>query len=152
LGVAAAVIAIVLGVRVNHLNQQVNALQNPSALAQAEQTALDAPSTKQVQLTVPGGRRSAVPEGRVTVVLTKSGTGFVEAQGLSSLPGAETYQLWGIVGSQTISLGLLGSDPAVVPFTVNGDVPVEAFAITAENAGGVVQSSNQPVVAGEVTT
>jgi hypothetical protein len=31
-------------------------------------------------------------------------------------------------------------------------MPVEAFAITAERSGGVVQSSNQPVVAGEVTT
>lgn len=149
---AAAVAAIVFGAQVNHLDRQVNALQNPSALGQAEQAALDAPSTKQVQLTVPTGERSAVPEGRVTVVLTKSGTGFVEAQGLSSLPRTETYQLWGIVGSQTISLGLLGADPTVVPFSVGGDVPVEAFAITAEHAGGVVQSSNQPVVAGELTT
>jgi anti-sigma factor RsiW len=149
---AAAVAAILLGAQVDHLNHQISALQNPSALTQAEQAALEAPSTKQILLTVPAGERSPVPEGRVTVVLTKSGTGFVEGQGLSSLPRTETYQLWGVVGSQTVSLGLLGSAPTVVPFSVDGDVPVEAFAITAENAGGVVQSSNQPVVAGEVTT
>ena len=56
-----------------------------------------------------------------------------------------------MIGGQTISLGLLGSDPAVVPFSVAGDGSVQAFAITAEQAGGVVQSTNQPVVAGQVT-
>jgi hypothetical protein len=144
---AAVVAALVLGAQVNHLNHQVNALQAPTLLTQAEQAALNTPSTKQVHLTALRGATSA---GRVTVILTRSGTGFVEAEGLSSLPKTETYQLWGVIGSQTISLGLLGSDPAVVPFSVAGDIPVEAIAITAEQSGGVVQSSNQPVVAGEV--
>lgn len=103
-----------------------------------------------MQLTALRGASGSTSAGRVTVVLTKSGTGFVEAEGLSSLPKTETYQLWGVIGSQTISLGLLGSDPAVVPFSVAGAIPVEAFAITAEHSGGVIQSSNQPVVAGEV--
>ena len=89
--------------------------------------------------------------GKVTVVLTRSGTGFVEAGGLSALPADETYQLWGVIGGRTISLGLLGSNPRVVPFSVAGNVPVSAFAITAEHAGGVVQPSQQPVVSGEVT-
>jgi hypothetical protein len=85
------------------------------------------------------------------VVLTATGTGFVEAGGLTSLPRSKTYQLWGLIGSRKISLGLLGSAPRVVPFTVAGNEPVDAFAITAEHAGGVVQSTNQPVVAGQVT-
>jgi hypothetical protein len=150
--VAAVVAAIALGVQVNHLDHQVNASQTPTLLTQAEQASLGAPSTKQVQLTSLRGTSGSTAVGRVTVVLTKSGTGFVEAEGLSPLPGTKTYQLWGVIGSQTISLGLLGSDPTVVPFSVAGDTPVEAFAITAEHSGGVVQSSNQPVVAGVVTT
>jgi hypothetical protein len=149
---AAAMVAIVLGVQVDHLKHQVSALRAPTWLTQEEQSALNAPSTKQVHLTALRGSRGSASVGQVTVVLVRSGTSFVQAEGLASLPKAETYQLWGVIGGQTISLGLLGSDPAVVPFSVAGDMPVEAFAITAERSGGVVQSSNQPVVAGEVTT
>jgi len=149
-GAAAVVAAVALGVKVDHLNHQVSALQGSTALTRAEQAAIRAPSTKEVLLRAPA---SAGPTavGKVTVVLTRSGTGFVEAGGLSSLPTSETYQLWGVIGSRTISLGLLGSKPRVVPFSVAGATPVGAFAITAEHAGGVVQSSHQPVVAGEVT-
>ena len=149
-GAAAVVAAVALGANVDHLNHQVSALQESTALSRAEQAAIDAPSTKQVRLRAPSPGGST-PVGKVTVVLTRSGTGFVEGGGLSSLPKTETYQLWGVIGTRTISLGLLGSSPRVVPFSVAGSVPVSAFAITAEHAGGVVQTSNQPVVAGEVT-
>ncbi|MHB8429210.1 MAG: hypothetical protein ACYDDZ_01600 [Acidimicrobiales bacterium] len=40
--------------------------------------------------------------------------------------------------------------PTVVPFSAGGAHTVSAFAITNELAGGVVQSVNRPVVAGEV--
>ncbi len=145
---AAVVVALVLGAQVNHLHHQVSALQAHPLLSAAEQSALADPSTKQVQLTAQPG--SASP-AKVTVVLTHTGTGFVEVDQLRSLPSGKTYQLWGVIGGKTISLGLLGTDPAVVPFSVAGDGSVQAFAITAEHAGGVVQSANQPVVAGEVT-
>ena len=75
----------------------------------------------------------------------------MEADRLGALPADKTYQLWGVIGGETISLGLLGPDPSVVPFSVAGDGSVQAFAITAEHAGGVVQSANKPVVSGEVT-
>jgi len=144
---AAAVIALVLGTQVHHLNNQVNALQAHPSLSAAEQAAVQQPSTRQVQLT----SKSGTSAGEVTVVLTSSGTGFVEGDQLHALPSDRTYQLWGVIGGKTISLGLLGPDPSVVPFSVAGDGSVQAFAITAEHAGGVVQSQNQPVVAGEVT-
>ena len=144
---AAVVVALVLGAQVHHLNRQVSALQSHPLLSAAEQSALLQPSTRQVQLT---SKASSSP-AEVTVVLTSSGTGFVEGTQLQALPSDRTYQLWGVIGGRTISLGLLGSDPAVVPFSVAGDGSVQAFAITAEHAGGVVQSQNQPVVAGEVT-
>lgn len=145
---AAVVVAVVLGAQVNHLNHQVRSLQSPS-LSAAEQAALSSPSTRTVQLTALSGSHAPAP-GRVTVILTRSGTGFVEAQGLSALPADQTYQLWGMVGGNVISLGLMGSDPTVVPFSVAGNRGVSAFAITAERADGVVQSTNQPVVAGAV--
>jgi hypothetical protein len=147
---AAAVLAVVFGVQDDHLHHQVNALQSPSALTGAEQAAIRSPSSKQVVLRPPSSTGTTGAHA-VTVVLTRSGTGFVEAGPLSALPRSETYQLWGIIGGRTISLGLMGRDPKVVPFSVAGDQPVAAFAITAERAGGVVQSSHQPVVTGEVT-
>jgi hypothetical protein len=149
---AAALVAVVLGVQVSHLNHQVSALKAPNLLTQGEQSAITDPSTKQIQLTSLRSSRGPTTVGRVTVVLTQFGTGFVEADGLPTLPKTETYQLWGVMEGQTISLGLLGPDPAVVPFSVAGNVPVVAFAITAEHSGGVVQSNNQPVVAGEVVS
>ncbi len=143
---AAAVVAVVLGARVNHLNHQVSALQSPS-LAAAERAALAARSTRTVELAAPAGTSSS---SSALVVLTPSGTGFVQVHQLSALPSDRTYQLWGVVGGQTISLGLLGPHPTVVPFSVAGHVAVKAFAITDEHSGGVVQSNQQPVVAGQV--
>jgi hypothetical protein len=152
--VAAAVVAIGLGVQVHHLDNQVNALSGRPSLTAAERVALASPTTKRVVLkagtggtTVPGGTTAP---GRVTVVLTSSGTGFVEAGGLAGLPRHRTYQLWGVIGGKPISLGLLGSDPGVVPFSVAGGA-VTVFAITDESAGGVVTSTNQPVVEGSVS-
>jgi hypothetical protein len=143
---AAVAIALVFGLQVHHLNNQVNALQANPALSAAERAAVQQPSTKQVHLTSKTG-----PSTVATVVLTAAGTGFVVGDQLHALPSDKTYQLWGVIGGKTISLGLLGADPSVVPFSVAGDGSVQAFAITAEQSGGVIQSQNQPVVAGEVT-
>jgi anti-sigma factor RsiW len=146
---AAAVLALAFGLQVHHLNGQVNALQSGPQLSAAERAALASPSTRQVALasTSPTGERSTP----ATIVLTAAGTGFVidhSAHGLAPLPADRTYQLWGVVGDRTISLGLLGPRPGIVPFSVAGSAPVTAFAITDEVAGGVVQSANTPVAAG----
>jgi Anti-sigma-K factor rskA/Putative zinc-finger len=141
---AAAVVAVVLGVQVNHLHHQVNA---SAPLSSAERSAMALASTRTVALTA--GAAGASSE-RATVVLTRAGTGFVEAGRLAPLTDRQTYQLWGVVGQHTISLGLLGPHPSIVAFSVAGSVPVSAFAITAEHSGGVIETTHQPVVAGEV--
>jgi anti-sigma factor RsiW len=146
---AAAVLALVFGLQVHHLNSQVNALQSGPQLSAAEQAALASPSTRQVALasTSPTGARTTP----ATIVLTAAGTGFLinhSADGLTPLPSDRTYQLWGVVGERTISLGLLGPRPDIVPFSVAGSAPVTEFAITDEVAGGVVQSVNSPVAVG----
>jgi len=141
---AAAVVAVVLGVQVNHLHHQVNA---SAPLSSAERSAMALPSTRTVALTAGAAGR---PSDRATLVLTSAGTGFVDAGRLAPLTERQTYQLWGVVGRHTISLGLLGPNPSIVAFSVAGNVPVSAFAITAEHSGGVIQTTHQPVVAGEV--
>ncbi len=145
---AAAVVALVFGVQVGHLHNQVNALQSGSRLSGAERAALAAPGTRRIALADPTGSGSTP----ATIVLTAAGTGFVVNHdgGLVALPDDRTYQLWGVVGSKTISLGLLGSHPGIVPFSVAGSPTVSAFAITDEVAGGVVKSANQPVAVGTV--
>ena len=148
---AAAVIALVLGVQVHHLHTQVSALQSSPQLTAAERAALASPSTRTIPLA------SASAGGPVhtpaTVVLTAAGTGFVvddRGDGLAPLPADRTYQLWAVVGSKAISLGLLGALPGVVPFSAAGGGSITAFAITDETAGGVVTSANKPVAAGTV--
>jgi anti-sigma factor RsiW len=141
---AAVVVAVVLGVQVAHLHHQ---LQTP-ALTRAEQAALAQPSTEQVRL---ASTSSPVPQSAM-VVLAASGTGFVEGSGLRALGAGRTYQLWGVVGGRTISLGLLGRAPRVVPFSAAGHGGLQAFAISDERAGGATAPSGTPVVEGSRST
>jgi hypothetical protein len=145
------VLALVFGLQVHHLNGQVNALQSGPQMSAAERAALASPSTREIALasTSQTGERSTP----ATIVLTAAGTGFVidhSDDGLAPLPADRTYQLWGVVGDRTISLGLLGPHPGIVPFSVAGSAPVTGFAITDEVAGGVVQSMHSPVAVGAV--
>ena len=148
---AAAVVAVTFGVQANHLHTQVSALQASPQLSTAERAALAAPGTKRIVLTDPNHSGPALTPA--SIVLTASGTGFVvndKRDGLARLPAGRTYQLWAVVGKKTISLGLLGSQPNIVPFSVAGSPGVSVFAITNEVAGGVVASANMAVAVGTV--
>lgn len=74
-----------------------------------------------------------------------SGTAFLVNVRLPALGQQQTYQLWGRVGGQLVSLGLLGPAPTDVPLRVEGGVG--GFAVTAEPAGGVAQPTHAPVAA-----
>jgi hypothetical protein len=150
---AAAVLALVLGVQVAHLNHQVGQLQSVAAqpgLSSAVQAALEEPSTQRVKLVPSGPRKSDGTS--VTVALTTSGAAYLIPQDLAKLAPGRTYQLWGQIDGRMISLGLLGPHPAVTAFSVNPRAPVSSFAITAEPSGGVLQPTTTPVVQGGVTT
>lgn len=74
-------------------------------------------------------------------VIDQDGHGFVVARNLPTLPDDETYQLWGVVDDgQVISLGILGPNPEIETFTVEGTV--SALAITIEQAPGVISDGN----------
>jgi len=147
---AAALAAVVLGVQVHHLNHQVSALNvTHQTVSQAAQAALEDPTTQRIQLT-PTPTSTAPKDAVVTMVMARSGTGYVIADGLQALPAQETYQLWGSVGGQLISLGVLGPDPRTSTFTFDSAARVQAFAITAEQSGGSVQPTHQPLVEGAV--
>lgn len=143
---AAAVLAVVLGVQVNHLNHQVNALNSTrQSVSSAAQAALESPATQRIQLTPPA--TSPGPKGTtVTLVAGATGIGYVFASNLAPLPSNQTYQLWGAIRGQLVSLGVLGPAPGVSAFSYDAGVPVQAFAITTEQAGGAVQTTHLPVV------
>jgi anti-sigma-K factor RskA len=76
----------------------------------------------------------------VEAVVDENGRGFLVAGALPQLPREQTYQLWGVVGDDVISLGILGPNPELEPFTARVDLA--ALAITIEPAGGVVSDGN----------
>jgi anti-sigma factor RsiW len=151
---AAAVVAVLLAVQVGRLDQRVGQLAaatRQAGMAQAVQAALLDPGAHTVSLTsmlsgpAPGGS-TPTSGGRVAVIVVlPDGSAYVLNTGLPPLASDRTYQLWGVVHGQTVSLGLLGSAPHDVAFTVDPSAPVKAFAVTDEVAGGVVRSVHTPV-------
>jgi anti-sigma factor RsiW len=141
---AALVVIAALSIQLSRLDHQVAQLQtagNQQVITQAAQSALTDPQAKRVVLDAAHSSGPAVVE----IAILPSGTAFFVNRSLPALARTETYQLWGEVGDQLISLGVLGAAPRYVAFHVDPAASIEAFAVTAERAGGVVQSAHVPV-------
>lgn len=141
---AAAAAIVVLGVQVNHLNrlvQQAGSAAQELGVAQQAQAALVDPAAHRVSL----GAGASGARQLAELVILPSGTAFLVNVHLPALPQQQTYQLWGRVGGQLVSLGLLGPAPADVPLRVEG--PAAGFAVTVERAGGAAQPTHPPVAA-----
>lgn len=84
----------------------------------------------------------ASPDGTtsVEVIIDQDGHGYLLAGSLPSLPDDRTYQLWGVINDQAISLGVLGRSPELETFSVEGELT--ALVITNEVAGGVISDGN----------
>lgn len=146
---AAAGIVAILGVEVAHLQGRVNDLSGQLAAVG------DQPTMAQVDraLAVPGARKvvldSSTGRPELDAVILPGGQGYLYSINLSPLPSTDTYQLWGVVGTQTISYGLVGATPpSVVPF--RAEAGLVALAVTAEVSGGVVQSTHKPLAVGRL--
>jgi hypothetical protein len=114
---------------------------------------IDTAALAQAAEATPGARLAQLrdDDGNVLAraVMLPDGTGYVTSVELPALADDRTYQLWGVDDRGTISLGVMGSDPAVVAFHA-GNAP-SALAITNERAGGVAQSSETPTAVGDLT-
>lgn len=141
---AAAAVVVALGFEVRRQDDRIDelqlALQDP--LAPAFQAAIEDGDSRVLELT------SADGELLLRGAVTEDGVGYLPADALPDLEDGRTYQLWGAAGGDLVSLGVLGDDPAIVSFAAE---PYEAFAITEEDAPGVVVSEADPVVAGTVS-
>jgi anti-sigma factor RsiW len=139
---AAALVIAVLGVQI-----ATRSPNHAGDLAAAYNHAVDGGAA-----TVP--LRAGTPTGGVTaeVALQSDGTGYLRNDRLPELPEGKTYQLWALVaggtGQQAISAGVLGRNPTATAFHVSG--APSGFAITVENAPGVITSKQSPVAVGEV--
>ena len=142
--VAAVVIAL-LGVQVNRLDHRTKTLGE--AIATPSMTAVDAaihePNSRDVVLRPVSGGQAVVD-----AVIKADGSAYLYGSDLHPLPATQTYQLWGVVGDNRISYGVLGSDPGILPFQVSHGV--KELAITEESAGGAVTSNHAPVALGSV--
>ena len=133
--VAAAAVFAVLGLRAPDAPYG-------KGFGEAVEAALADPNARHVDLASTDGSRTA------RAVVLPDGTGYMVETKLPPLPEGRTYQLWAVVGSAKISVGVLGSQPEVVPFKMDG--AVSALAITEETAGGVISSRADPLVVGFV--
>lgn len=143
---AAAVLVALLGVQVVHQNRRIDALTaiaDQRGLEQAAAVAAVTPGARTVQLRSDDGRHTA------DAIVLPDGRGYLVRAALPGLSSNQTYQLWGVLGAQTISLGVLGDDPTISSFRAAG--PLVALAITAEHTGGAVAPTKAPIVQGFVS-
>ena len=138
-GVAAALVIAVLGLQVRSQDQRIDELA--AELAASDGGFAAAVSHRDAEMLELAGD-TAIP-----VVVTE-GKAWLQAAALPELEEGRTYQLWGASGDELVSIAVLGRDPGVFSFDVEG---YALLAITEEDAPGVVRSANPPVAAGEVS-
>ena len=142
---AAAVLSLVLGVQVVRQEQRLDrmneAFRQRAALERVAESALADPTARRVQLKSSDGHTYA------EAVLQHDGDGYMLHHNLPALPEHRTYQLWAMVGSKRVSLGVLGPKPDVVAFKVDGRP--DGLAVSDEEAGGAA-TPTRPVARGSV--
>lgn len=143
LAVAAAA-ALLLGATAVVVQQQreIDGLRDQVAASGLKEEALRV-------LTLPDARRAVLRTGDgdalAQVVVAPDGTGFVVEDDLPPLDAARTYQLWALVDGVSISAGVLGPNPDVVPFRFAG--PAQGIAISIEDVPGAT-SPARPLASG----
>jgi anti-sigma-K factor RskA len=139
----AAVVVAVLAFQLASDNGRVSNLKD--ALRASEVTAaLSAPGHKLVTL------KGASDQKLAEFVMLPDGQGFLVSSKMPTLTTSETYQLWGVVGGKTISIGVMGNSPGHVTFTVAGPAKPTELAVTVEPEGGTQTPTSQIVAAGTV--
>jgi anti-sigma-K factor RskA len=140
---AAAAAITILALNLSSESGRVANLQ--SALgSDAVHQALVTPGHRLVRLSTSGNKVLA------TFVVLRNGTGYLVSSKMPSLPSNETYQLWGVVAGKPVSIGIMGSQPREVAFTLASSPAPSALGVTVEPAGGVSQPTSPMVASGEV--
>ena len=138
---AAGCVALGLAFWASDLAQQLD--DERASLHRAEEVviALSDPTSTRIPLEGADG---------ILVVEPDSSEGWVLVNGLDEAPEGKTYEAWVIEGDEAVPAGLFsgGDDRTVVPLSV--PVPEGAIvAVTVEEAGGVEQSTQDPIFVSE---
>lgn len=144
IAVAAAAVAIVLGIGLVRADNRVSGLQAAAGQTSTVSAALRAPGHKLVDLDTTSHTQLA------QFVVLPDGRGYMVSSTMPPLSAKETYQLWGIVGSEPISLGTLGDAPRQAAFTMAGSKRPSRLSITAEPSGGSVIPTGPVLATGTV--
>lgn len=142
----AAVIVGVLAFQLVHANSRASNLQRALRASDASEVtaALSAPGHRLVDLNGASNQRLA------EFVMLPDGRGYLVSSTMPALASGNTYQLWGIIGGRSISIGLMGRSPGHVTFTVAGPPSPSELAVTVEPSGGTSSPTSQIVAAGTV--
>ncbi len=146
---AAAAVIAVLAVQVARLDERVGQVDRAIAqqgIAQAVLRAETDPNAARVSLAPAGSGPVA------QLIILPTGTGYVVNQRLPALAAGRTYQLWGFVHGQPVSLGLLTRHPTYETFTVDPSAPVSSYAVTDEASGGSPRPTAAPLAVGTAKT
>jgi hypothetical protein len=141
---AAAAAAAILGSGLIPTNGEVSRPQAaPASQPTGVISALETPGHKVINL----GNGDARTLAQFVLV---DGRGYLVSSTLPALRSSETYQIWGVVEGQPISLGLLGQSPSDSVFTLAGSPAPSQLRITVEPSSGSVVPSGVLVAAGPV--
>jgi anti-sigma-K factor RskA len=146
MSLAAAAAIIALAVTLSSANNHVANLEQ--ALAgnghNGVASALATPGHKVVTLS------STSHQVLASLVLLPDGRGYLVKSNMPTLPSSETYQLWGIVNGSPVSIGIMGSTPRAVGFTIATSPAPTKIGVTIEPAGGSLTPTNGMVASGVV--
>ena len=139
--VAAASI-IVLALSLSSAQNHVTNLQ--AALKLASRSAVQRAGHRVVNLT------NATDQRLAEFVLLPDGTGYLVKSTMPTLVSNDTYQLWGIVKGSPVSIGVMGSSPGQVTFTLKSSPGPSELAVTVQRAGGSLTPAKTFVASGPV--
>ncbi len=143
---AGAASIVVLALSLSSAETHVTNLQSALASRSAVQRALVTPGHQIVDLT------SATNQELAEFVMLPDGTGYLVKSSMPALSSNETYQLWGIVKGSPVSIGVMGSSPGPVAFTLNSSPGPSELAVTVQRAGGSLTPAKTFVASGPVLT
>jgi anti-sigma-K factor RskA len=79
-----------------------------------------------------------------------NGTGYLVSSSMPALASKDTYQLWGVVNGSPVSIGVMGSSPGQVTFTMSSSPGPSELAVTVQKAGGSLTPAKDFVASGPV--
>lgn len=130
--------------QIDRAHRQLASITSSRSLAAQAERAANRFGAKQIALQNTSGVTIA------TIVIQPDETAYlVPTESMSVLGSRRTYQLWGVAGTQAISLGVLGAKPQVTRLSLPR--ATSAVAVTEETASGVVTSRNTPVAQAKIS-